>query len=139
MFSFDMADTGKRHLYINDASDLATVTTYTDDTIDFTYADWGVGAEADGTAKFNGDMADLLFWSGVYVDLSTTANRRLLINGNKTPVDPDKASGAVATLGTPIVRLTNATATWQTNAGSGGDFTENGALTDASTIPGPGN
>lgn len=130
--SFDMADTGKRHLYINDSSDL-NVTTYNNATLDLDVASWGFGADASGAGnKVNGDMADFMFWDGVYIDFSTEANRRLFIDAGGKPVDPDAASGAVATLGTPRVRFTNPTATWHTNAGSGGGFTENGALTIAS-------
>ena len=104
--SFDMSNTSKRFLYVNDVSDLA-VTTYTNAAINFTFADWGVGAAPDGNGKFDGDMADLLFWPGAYLDLSVLANRRLFIDAGGKPVDPDLSGGAVETLGTPIIRLTN--------------------------------
>lgn len=35
----------------------------------------------------------------------------------------------------PLVFFSGATASWHTNQGSGGGFTENGALTDAATNP----
>src|SRR3989344_7326399 len=80
--SFDMSDTAKRFMYLNDVSDLTTITTYTDDSIEFTGADWVVGAlsSAPSTRRWNGDMADLMFWPGTYLDLSVEANRRLFIS-----------------------------------------------------------
>lgn len=131
MWSVDRADTAKRHLYLNDVSDLL-VNSYIDNPTDFTLGDWAVGAAPDGTTKSNADIADLMHWPGVYVDLSVAANRRLFINGNGKPVDPAIAIGA---LGTPIIALHGPTATWETNKGSGGGFTENGALTDSSSGP----
>lgn len=132
MYSVDMADTAKRHLYINDVSDLDSVTTYTDDTLDFTLADWAIGARVNAANKLNGDMADFLLWPGVYVDLSVEANRRLFISAAGKPVRPQVAEDA---LGTPLVALYGPTASWHTNKGSGGGFTENGALADAATSP----
>lgn len=86
MFSFDLTDTGKRHLYVNDAPDL-TVTTYTDDTIDFTRSDHGVGASDSGILKYHGDMADFWLAPGQYIDLSVESNRRKFIGPNGGVVD----------------------------------------------------
>lgn len=132
--SFDMADTGKRHLYLNDVDDLS-VTTYTDAAVDFTYADWSVGAVPNGNTKFTGDVADLMFWPGVYTDFSVEANRRLFIDASGKPVHPKTA---IASLGAPLVLLhgiSDSHLSWHTNKGSGGGFTENGALTNAADSP----
>jgi hypothetical protein len=131
--SCDLADTAKRHLYIDDVSDLAVVT-YTDDTIDFTFADWAVGAKASGTSKLNGDLADLWFEDGLYTDFSVAANRRKFITASLKPVYLG-ANGEIPTGTSPIVFLSGATASWEANKGTGGGFTENGALTDAATSP----
>jgi hypothetical protein len=131
LLSFDLANAANRHLYVNDVSDY-NHTTYTDDTMDLTIADWGVGAAADGTAKFSGDMANLAVWFGVYVDLSVVTNRRLFRDPGGKPVDP---AIAIASLGTPTVLLSGATASWETNDGGGAGFTENGALSDATSSP----
>ena len=131
--SVDMADTAKRHLYIDDASDL-TVATYTDDTLEFTTADWAVGGDADGSNKFDGDMADLWFEDGLYTDFSVVANRRKFIGADLKPVSLG-GSGSAPFGAAPIVFLANPTATWQNNKGTGGGFTENGALTTAATSP----
>ncbi len=136
MFSVDLADTGKRHLYIDDASDL-NVNIYTDDTMDFTEGDHAVGAASDGGFKFIGDLADLWIANGVYIDLSVEANRRKFITAAGTPVELlGDGSGPNGTA--PIMFFQGATAGWETNKGTGGGFTENGALADASADPAAG-
>ena len=61
-------------------------------------------------------------------------NRRKFIDPNKDPVDLGEA-GQFPTGTSPLVFLANPTASWQTNLGTGGNFTENGALTDGSSSP----
>jgi hypothetical protein len=127
MWSVDMADDTKRHLYADGALDMDPLDFNEGETLDFTVSDWSVGGSPTGTQKFSGDIADLQFWIGVYVDLSQASNREIFINGGQ-PVDPAVAELA---LGEPKIQLVGqATAGWETNTGSGGGFTENGALTD---------
>ena len=130
--SVDMANTSKRHVYINDVSDLAIAGPYTDDVLDLTRPDWSVGARCAGQDKVDGDLADVMLWPGVYVDLSVASNRRLFIDAGGKPVDPDVS---IAILGTPAIALRNPTSTWHSNQGSGGGFSEHGTLADATTSP----
>jgi len=134
MFSVDMADVAKRHLYIDDVSDLATVTTFTDDTMDFTRAEHGIMAGPDGASKISGDVADFWFATGVYIDLSLEANRRKFIDENKRPVYLGE-SGERPVGTSPIIFFSGSASTWHTNRGTGGGFTINGALTEATTSP----
>lgn len=129
--SWSLANAAQRHFYVNDVSDL-NVTTYVDDTIDYTTPQWVVGATDAPGSFIDADMADLMFWQGLYVDLSNVSNRRLFISAAGKPVNPRVA---IAALGDPIIQLTGPTADWHTNKGTGGGFTENGALTDAATSP----
>lgn len=132
--SVDMANSSNRHLYINDVSDLATVTTYTNDTIDFTYADWGVGGQPNSSGLLNGAMADIWFAPGVYIDFSVTANRRLFIDAQGRPVSLGP-TGAIP-LGTPPLSYTRGPASLAaTNFGTGGNYTVLGSL--ANNSPGP--
>ena len=131
--SVDLADTGKRHLYLNDASD-ATWSTYTDDLIEFTEQDWAIGATPDGSGKLNADLADLWFLPGTYIDFSVTANRRLFISATGKPVYLG-ATGERPTGTSALIYLSGATAGWETNLGTGGGFTENGALSTSATSP----
>jgi hypothetical protein len=133
MFSFDLADTAKRHLYIDDASDL-NVVTYTNDTMDFTRTEHAIGAGTSGVAKMNCEVADAWLDFGTYIDLSVAANRRKFIDASGKPVDLG-SDGSTPTGSPPSIFLTNPLATWHTNAGSGGGFTENGALTAATSSP----
>lgn len=120
-------------LYINDADDLAASPTLTDDSIDYTGADWGVGANSTGTNKLDGDMADLWF-DDSFIDISVEANRRKFIDATGKPVSLG-ADGSTPTGSQPLVFLSGPTVDWHTNLGTGGGFTENGALTDGGSSP----
>lgn len=133
-FSFDMAATENRHLYIADILDL-NVFTYDDDTLDFTVGDWFFGANSTvQTQKMDGALAQLALWPGVYFDLSVEANRRELVGAGGRAVEFN-ADGSTASLPQPIIFLEGAAVDWHTNLGTGGGFTENGELTDAATDP----
>lgn len=134
LFSADMA-AGTAHLYINDELQLNT-TTFTNATIDFTGANWSVGAQVDGTQKYTGDIADLWFMPGVYIDFSQEANRRKFVSESGIPVYLG-TDGSIPTGAAPVIYLSSATDSWHTNKGTGGGFTENGALTDGSSGPAP--
>jgi hypothetical protein len=135
-FSVDLADTGKRHIYRNDASDLALVTTYTNDTVDFTADNWSIGSGPGTANKFDGEVADLMLWPGAYLDLSVEANRRLFIDAGGKPVDPGPY-GTRPGLGVPALFLRGPANSFHQHKGTGGSwgFTVTGALTEASTSP----
>jgi hypothetical protein len=137
MFSFDMSDTGKRHLYIDDSSDL-NVTTYTNDTLDFTQSEHYVGAaNAFGSpfGLFAGDLADFWLDFGTYIDLSVASNRRKFVGASAASSVDLGSDGSNPTGAAPIVFLSGAVGSWHTNDGDGGGFTENGALSAASADP----
>ncbi len=131
--SWKMDTGGARHIYTNDSSDLS-VTTFTNDTIDYVRTgNWAIGAETDGTNKANADIADLWF-DDAYIDITVEANRRKFINPNGKPVNLGEA-GQLPTGSSPLVFLSGATTGWETNLGTGGGFTENGALTGGASSP----
>lgn len=131
LFASDQG-TGRAQMRVDDADVRASSPTVTDDTITFAAVDHAVGGNVAGGALFNGDMADLMVWLGASRDLDTEANRRLFIDAGGKPVDP---AVAIAELGDPVLAFYGDTATWHTNQGTGGGFTENGALTTSSTGP----
>jgi hypothetical protein len=133
LMSMDMSDTAKRHMYIDDVSDLS-VSSYFDDTLEFTTDDWLIGAFPTLIQKYNGDLAELWFSIGTYIDFSVTANRRKFIDASLKPVDLG-ADGSTPTGTAPIIYLANPLASWETNLGTGGGFTENGALAAAGSSP----
>ena len=132
MWAVDMVDTAKRHLYVDGVSDL-TVITYTNDIIDFSRNDHAIGAKTGSGTKYNGCLADFWLALAQYIDLSVASNRLKFYNAGN-PVDLG-SDGSTPTGAAPIMFFSGATATWHTNDGSGGGFTENGALTDCADSP----
>ena len=132
--SFDLSDTNKRHLYVDDSDSLNSINTYTDDVIDFTKGDWAVGAIPDGTQKYDGYLAELWYAPGVYLDLSKESNRRKFISSAGKPVDLS-ADGSTPLGYSPLVFLSGYFGTWHTNKGTGGGFTESGTITEAPSAP----
>lgn len=129
--SVDLADVAKRHIYVNDVSDL-TVTTYVNSNMDFTVGDVAIGGNADGTSLADMDIAEFALWPG-YIDLSVEANRRLFTNN--TGVRPRSLGDAITTMGTPLLLFQGPTSSF-VNQGSGGAFTvSTGALTNSPTSP----
>jgi len=78
--------------------------------------------------SYSGDLADVWIAPGVFVDFSVTANRRKFISAAGKPVDP---SGFPASA---MLFSGNATG-FLVNQGTGGAFTANGTITNASTSP----
>ena len=138
--SVDLSSTSLRHLYINDVSDLATVTTYTvGGTINFSAAVRNaIGAAAGNfTLKLNGDLVFLWVDPGRYVDFSVEANRRLFFDSTNYPEDLGKF-GEIPFSAQPKVFLAGPTASFLANRGTGLGFTPVGALTDGTVIPAGG-
>lgn len=138
MVSVDMADTGKRHIYLDDTDVFDAASTYTDAAIDFTCshfgsADHGIGARTSGIRKFSGTLGPYWCDFGQYIDFSDVTNRRVFYTSDgKVPASlANSTNGNVGGFGQPIVFLNNEFSTYQTNLGSGGGLTENGTLTTA--------
>ena len=131
MASWDLANT-TGHLYIDGVDDLGSATT-TNDTIDWTNGNWYIGSDDAGSNKWNGDLAEL-WWTNEYIDLSSSANRDKFFNSTTGEPVNVGSDGSTPTGTAALIYLSGATSTWHTNDGSGGGFTENGALTDGSAV-----
>lgn len=138
LFSCDLTDTNKRHFYYGDATAVPTWTTYTNDTLDFTCADWIVGSAGSAGSEFDGGVAQLYFKIGQYIDFSSLSNRRKFIRANGKPENLG-LDGSRPGLGVPecYFHLDNgeAAANFAINRGSGGNFAVTGALSTAATSP----
>lgn len=140
MCSVDLLDNTKRFLYLGDTNELNS-NTYVNTAMDFTVADWSVGAQADGSTKIDAGQAEMMLWTGVYIDFSVEANRRLFFSATGKPVDPNAAGGAIATLGAPDIyfHLNDGEAAdnyvANNDGGDGGAFTVTGALTTYASSP----
>lgn len=142
MISVDMADTNKRHIYQGDAVKTGGWFTYTDAAIDFTNSDWSFAADPDGSTKHDGGFAEVMFWPGVYIDFSQTANRRKFISSSGKPINPSAGGGAIATLGAPAIyfhlddgETANNFVANNDGGATGGAFTVTGALTTYGSSP----
>lgn len=137
--SWDLADSAKRHLYINGVSDISVVV-FTNDNIDYTRPCrvWAEDAPGAGGVRLNGCLAELWFHN-MYVDLSLESNRRKFRN-RSMPIWNMGSDGSGPLGVQPLVylHLDNgaAASNFATNKGTGGNFTITGALTTGSTSPG---
>jgi hypothetical protein len=131
MASWDLAaSTG--HLYVNGTDDKAAGGTYTDDSIDYTQANWGIGDRAGTPQGLVHAEVGQLYWTDEYIDLSNAANRlKFYKAGSAVNLGAD---GSTPTGTAALIYLNNTLSTWHTNVGSGGGFTENGALTAGTDI-----
>lgn len=101
------------------------------DTISYTTGTaFNVGANVSSGEVFNGDLAEFWYSTTEYLDLTDAANREFfrLATGAAADLGSD---GSTPTGTSPIVYLSGPIATWHTNDGTGGGFTELGALTEA--------
>lgn len=135
--SFDLTDTGKRHLYL-DGVDVLNVVTYTNDTLDFdsgSNTETRVGADLSEAAAnmWDGKMAEFWFDTDRYVDFSSSANReKFAVSNTAIYLGGD---GSVPFGAAPDIFLSGETSAWQTNKGAGSGFTLNGSLSTAGTLP----
>lgn len=134
MFSFDMTNVAKRHIFLDgiDITGSSTFNSYLNNAIQFNVAQHSVGAYVNGTDKFNGDIADLWLDWGTYIDLGDPANRLKFYNNGPVYLGSD---GSLPTGSQPDIYLTGATSAWHTNLGTDGGFTKTGTLTDADYNP----
>ena len=137
IMSVDMADTGKRHIYIDGADASVTWTTYLDGNLDFTPTTTRVGTDFGGGGQLDGGLAEVFFHT-TYLDLSVEANRELFRSSAGKPVDLG-ADGSTPLGVQPLVYLhldvAEAAANFAVNAGSGGDYAITGTLTTYASSP----
>lgn len=124
-------------LYINDSDDLDAASSESEDE-DYKYSttEHSVGAQVNGSSKFDGDIEFLYINFTEKVLISTEANRRLFFDSRGAPVSLG-ADGSTPTGTAPHVYLSGALATWHTNKGTGGGFTVTGTLTAATSVTFP--
>jgi len=134
--SYD-GSTGAFAMYVNDVSDLLAGGAALNVTYDYTRADWSVGDNTAGIQLFNGALAEIFFHEN-YIDLSVTSNRRKFISATGKPVNLG-ATGSIPFGVQPIIYFSSkpgdSATTFNTNLGSGGNFTITGSPTVASSSP----
>lgn len=123
--TWDMATAGSGKIYIDGVDETVQVT-YTDATLDYTSANWGLGAKLDGTWKLNGALSEFAFWADQYTtNVSLFRTEASLPSGN--------LSNVLATV--PDVYFTFETLDG-TQYGTGGDWSVTGTLTTTASPTG---
>ncbi len=133
MASGDLATPGSGRMYRNDISDYSE-TAFVDDTLDYTVGDVGIGGQIDGTAKFNGCLAEIYVNLVTNIDFDVEANRRRFISPAGKPVSLG-ADGSGPTGTAPIGYWKNPFDSFETNSGTGGNMSVTGELAACSTSP----
>jgi hypothetical protein len=128
--------TNTRHIYVDDVVN-QDPSSFSNNNIDYTNPDWGVGNIF--SDSYQGDMAELYFAPGQFLDFSVVANRRKFISVYGKPVDLG-ATGSIPTGTAPIMYHHiadggTANTEFPVNKGTGGNFTVTGTLTNSSTSP----
>jgi len=123
---------GTLQVYVNDVAGVTTSVNTAGD-IAYNSNECAVGGRYDGTILCDADIAEFWF-NPTRIDFSVTGNRRLFISAAGKPVSlgPD---GSRPTGSVPLIYLNGPASSFQTNNGTGGDFTVIGALTDSTTSP----
>lgn len=118
---------------MNDVSDLS-VTTETNDTIDYTFGDTAIGIRVHNlSSPWDGCLGEVYF-TNEFLDLDVAENRAKFISGG-LPVDLG-SDGSTPTGTQPILYFSGDLSSFPTNLGSGGSFTvENGPLTTCADSP----
>lgn len=127
MASWDLATAGSGRIWINNVSSYGTETTYTDDTIDYTTTEHGIGARATGASLFSGDIYTIWFDATTNLEFNTESVRRKFISASNVPVFLG-THGQLPTGSRPILFLGyDSYTTWPKNRGSAASaFVENG-------------
>ena len=133
--SWSLTGSAVAHMYLDDVSgQIENQTGPNLGTVHTARNNWAIGATESGAEKFDGYLADIYINLGQYVDLSSEANRRKILDERGLPADTGSQGEKVT--GTAAHGLFNGeTDEWHTNKGTGGGFTENGAITTAPGTP----
>lgn len=118
------------HFYINDSDVTPAGHTWPNPGPINLLTDYYVGGQGGTPDYLDGDMAELWFATGTYLDFSAEANRRKFIDGSGNPVFLG-ADGSLPTGSQPDFFLSGDTVSWHTNKGSESGFNEDGTLTTA--------
>lgn len=136
LISWNLA-TSQCQIYVDDIVDTNTPS-ITNANIDYTLADWSIGAQPNGSIKLNGCLAEFYFNTATSLDLSVVDNRRKFRSVSGKPVDLG-VSGSTPTGSQPIIYQKIASggvaSDFATNLGSGGNLTVTGSLDLGSTSP----
>lgn len=126
--------TNSLRVYVDGIDRTSIVSQNTTPQIDWTNTEHSIGSRYDGSSKIPADIAEFWWTNTEEIDFSVQANREKFRSATGKPVNLG-SDGSTPTGTAPLIYLHTTEPNWHVNAGSGGGFTENGALTTASTSP----
>lgn len=136
--SWDL-ERGRGHLLV-DGVDRLSGSILTNDTIDYTLADWGIMKATDGGSNGDAALAEVYLNTFDYLDLSILSNVLRLRSMNNKPVTLG-GNGSLVTGRIPPIYLhldnAEAVANFHANDGNGGAFTQSGGGTYATHSTSP--
>lgn len=121
--TWDNTDANKRRLLIDGVDRLLAAGTNLDQNIDYTLGDWVIGATVSGADRLNGQVGELIFHT-VYLDVAIQANlEKFLIDGRPADLGTTGSNPfGVQPLVYQSIRAGESVSAFQTNRGSGGNF-----------------
>ena len=134
MISFDLAVPGSGRIFVNNVSSTVSESTFTDDTIDYTVAEYRLGANISAGNKMTGDKYVIWFNETTNLEFNTESVRRKFADVNNVPVFMG-SHGELPTGTPPILFLAYSDFNhWPRNRGlATTTFTENGTPGAAGT------
>jgi hypothetical protein len=110
---------------------VSTSTAMQHDNIDFTNTGFAIGANYNATTGSQKTTFEIgqIYLAEEYLDMDNATNLAKIYPAKDLGANASSVTGT-----TPLIYLNNATATFQNNLGSGGNFTEVGALTDGTNL-----
>lgn len=135
-FCFDLTDSAKRFVYINNVSRTLTINTYSN--TDIAHSEmtpmFGAGPAGASSAQlfFNGSLSETYIHTD-YIDFSQEANRLKFRDAFGNPTDLPLAITALS-VPNPIIYMRFDPASQGTNSGTGGNLTKYGTITDGGQL-----
>lgn len=130
--SWDLSNPARKHLYV-DGFDVLNAVVFTDDTVNWAQAQTSIGLN---NGSGDGGLVAELWIDNSYMDLSLEANRLKFRTASGRPAVLG-LSGATPTGEAPLIYFRRQVPDWDVNQGSGGGFTETGAVIDGGAdVPG---
>ena len=120
LMSVDMADTSKRHIYINGVSKAGDWSNYVNESLDFSKGAFRLWGDA-------GHQTGFFYLSSTYTDFSQEANRNKFIDQLGYPKDLG-ADGSEPTGNSPLIYMKFNSNSVGTNNGTGGNFSAVGSI-----------
>ena len=133
--SWDLATPGSARLYVNEVQGVNS-TTYTDDTIDYTRTEWGIGASVTGATPLNGDLYLLWFDPTQRLEFNTDSVRRKFTEASGIPRYLGQSGERPTGTAPGVFHAYDPAVSWATNRGTfnATTWTKNGTFADPTVM-----